>query len=325
MEAVRDVRRLASARKRAAGILYGRLDGQTLRIIRARTVPGGADERTWASLAAEVPPGLTAAGLFAARDEVALSTIELDVLRRQFPAPWQVALVMTPMGRAGFFVREYDGTLDPEHCRREFDVAAPTDLIRRTPGQTALPKLARSRPAAVNGSLAASLGFSFGFSFGVRRSAAAWAIAGIVALAAGYGIGGIEADKRLQLGIEERGDRVMVSWDREAVLGASSGELEILDGTDRLVRNLGQSDLISGRLTYSRRTGDVSVRLRSNGLEEAIRYLGRAPETALPKEISALVRRSANLRVDSADGEARIRELRRSIDRLSARLGPRAL
>src|SRR5882724_11645173 len=70
LDVMRDIRRMASARKGVRGVLYGRLDGQTLRIVRARLVPAGADERAWAKLAASAPSGLTAAGLFALREEV---------------------------------------------------------------------------------------------------------------------------------------------------------------------------------------------------------------------------------------------------------------
>lgn len=305
IEAIREVRRMASARLGVLGVLYGRLEGDTLRIVAARTAPAGADEHTWAKLSAAAPEGLVAAGLFAIREEVAMSRVESEVLRRQFPAPWQVALVMTRDGRAGFFAREHDGTLDPASSRGTFEVDEALELTTYLFGPEGGERPKQSRPMR---------SFAGGFS------PAVWLLAGVLALMAGYGLATMKTAKRLQLGLESRGDRIVVSWDRAAVQRASSGFFEILDGPDRVTRALSPNDLASGHLTYLRRTGDVSVRLQSNGLDEATRFVGRAPASRLPEEIAALVHKSTDLlaKVVAADNQAR--DMQATIDRLSAKI-----
>ncbi len=305
IEAMREVRRLASGRKGPRGILYGRLDGQTLRVSRVRMVPAGpTDERAWAKLAASAPSGLTPVGLFAVREEVALSNIELDLLRRQFPAPWQIALVMTRAGRAAFFAREYDGTLNPSQRLSVFEVSEPAGFEPTEIGQATI---GRARAASAAGSPA-------GFQ------TAGWVLAGLIAILLGYLAAGLGGAKRLQLGMAEHGDRVIISWDRAAVANALSAQVEIVDGSDRMVRTLGPNDLASGRLTFARKTEDVSVRLQSNGLDEATRYVGRPPLAPMRDEIASLVQRSAQLVSETAEREAQLFELQAKVVRLNWRI-----
>ncbi len=308
IEVMREVRRMASTRNDVCGVLYGRLDGQNLSIVRARTLPADADDRAWARLAAAVPSGLTAVGLFTIRDEVSLTRAELDILRRQFPAPWQVALIMTRDGHAGFFTRDRDGTLDPRQSRQTFEV----DQL--TPSTHCFELLGVSSSGAANQPSPVR--------FRQSRPAASllWLLIGAFALGGGYLAAGISAGKRLQLTIQDRGEHVIVSWDRGSVLGAGSGVVEILDGPDRVTRRLEAEDLASGTLTYLRRTGDVSVRLRSNGLDEATRYVGSAPAARVPEEIGALVQRSADLLAAVADDDANLRKLQVAADRLKIRV-----
>jgi proteasome lid subunit RPN8/RPN11 len=60
------------------------------------------------------------------RSGILLSESDLEIHRRFFPAPWQVALVLRPHlsqpMRAGFFVREADGSMGAANSYREFVV-----------------------------------------------------------------------------------------------------------------------------------------------------------------------------------------------------------
>jgi proteasome lid subunit RPN8/RPN11 len=64
------------------------------------------------------------------RSEIFLSEADLDIYRRYFPKPWQVALVLRPSmlypTRAGFFFREADGAVHSAASRQEF-VLDPTE------------------------------------------------------------------------------------------------------------------------------------------------------------------------------------------------------
>ncbi len=305
IEAVREVRRIANGRGGKRGVLYGRLDGQTLRIMRARAVPEGADERAWAKLAASFPSGLTAAGLFSVREEVALSRGDLEMLRAQFPAPWQVALIVTQSGRAGFFARDYDGMLDPFHCHLEFDISE-SDALVPVPFSSAA--LHRSRVAGRHDRSS------------MQAPVLKWAVAGLIAAGVGYGAALYEPAEKLQLGVQENENRMTISWNRAALNGAASGAVEILDGPNRVSFNLDPADLASSRLTYVRRTGDVSVRFRSNGLDHATRFLGRTTAATVRDEIEGFVQKSTVLLGETADRDTRIRELQTKVDLLNARV-----
>jgi len=300
VEAVRDVRSMASKRNGVLGVLYGRLEGESLRIMSAQKTPSNADEHAWGKLCAAPPAGMVAAGLFAIRDEVELSKAESDLFRRVFPAPWQVALVMTRDGEAGFFARDYDGTLNPTESRGLFQVDDALELSTYTFG----PIEASDAP---RGSAWTS-------------SALTWVLAGLLALAAGFSLGAFEHTKRLNLAIDAPGNRIVVSWDRAAVLRAESGVLDISDGPYKVTRNLTPTDLASGRLTFRRGTGDVSVRLRSRGLDEATRYVGRAPVSKMPDDVTALAQTAKELVTRTAVGDLQLRDMQATVARLSAKV-----
>jgi proteasome lid subunit RPN8/RPN11 len=86
-------------------------------------------------------PGLQPIGWYHShtRSEIFLSDADLDVHKRYFPHPWQVALVMKPHTfqpmRAGFFFRELNGSYHIEASYLEF-ILDPLPM-RATPGGTA--------------------------------------------------------------------------------------------------------------------------------------------------------------------------------------------
>ncbi|MEO8028417.1 MAG: hypothetical protein ABI823_18185, partial [Bryobacteraceae bacterium] len=120
-DAIRKLHRKAGTRA-VSGVLYGRLDADTLRIESLRLVPGNSSNAVWAKLASAKPKGLVAVGFFSVRERIALTDSDVMRLRCQFPARWQTALILNPGGRAGFFVRSHDGTLDAARSPAEFDL-----------------------------------------------------------------------------------------------------------------------------------------------------------------------------------------------------------
>ncbi len=74
--------------------------------------------------------GLRAVGWYHShtRSEIFLSDADLEIHKRYFPEPWQVAMVMKPHtfqpARIGFFFREADGSIQTKASYREVSLAA---------------------------------------------------------------------------------------------------------------------------------------------------------------------------------------------------------
>ena len=113
------------------------------------------DEQRLHDLIARAPadfPGLVPVGWYHShtRTEIALSEADLEIHRRFFPEPWQVALILKPYAmrptRAGFFFRESSGAIHSEAAYREFAIEALPVL--RVPVADAVPPvpLSEARP-----------------------------------------------------------------------------------------------------------------------------------------------------------------------------------
>jgi proteasome lid subunit RPN8/RPN11 len=135
--------RLSRGGIEVGGILYGARDGRTVRVLAMRPIAceharGPAfllsDKDRMVlnqQLAADAEDphleGLIAVGWFLShtRSEITLSDSDLELYSIFFPAPWQVTLVVRPgrggSMRAGFFVREADGTVKSENSYLEFN------------------------------------------------------------------------------------------------------------------------------------------------------------------------------------------------------------
>ncbi|MCP5109758.1 MAG: hypothetical protein GY953_02865, partial [bacterium] len=88
------------------------------------------------------------------RDDIFLSDRDVDLYKRFFPAPWQVALVLKPHmqqpTRGGFFFREEDGSLRAASSHLEFTLGRrsrrlpvgfdPSNPQVRTPAGESLPQ-----------------------------------------------------------------------------------------------------------------------------------------------------------------------------------------
>src|SRR5580700_2951194 len=135
--------RLSRGGIEVGGILYGMRDGRTVRILAMRPIAceharGPAfllsDKDRMVlnqQLAADAEDphldGLISVGWFLShtRSEITLSDSDLELYSIFFPAPWQVTLIVRPgragSMRAGFFVREADGTVKSESSYLEFN------------------------------------------------------------------------------------------------------------------------------------------------------------------------------------------------------------
>jgi proteasome lid subunit RPN8/RPN11 len=127
------------------GILFGKCDGEVVRILACRKVDSEyargpsyvlseRDEARFREVmaAAELDPelsGLEPVGWYHShtRSDLFLSEQDIDVHNRHFPEPWQVALVVRPEPfgsvRAAFFTRDGEGVMRGEPVEEEFVVA----------------------------------------------------------------------------------------------------------------------------------------------------------------------------------------------------------
>ncbi len=141
------------------GVLYGTYDGKTVRILAVREIacehahgPSFVlSDKDRAALADQLErdrldarlEGFQALGLYVShtRSEIVLQPGDQETYEAFFPELWQVALVVRPARgsamRAGFFVREADGTVKTDRSYLDFNfpdrVANPLSHVDRSP------------------------------------------------------------------------------------------------------------------------------------------------------------------------------------------------
>ena len=125
------------------GVLYGTREGRTVRITAMREITCEhargptfhLSDNDRAALTAQIErdkgdlrlEGLLVVGWFLShtRSDVTLQQSDLDTFGMFFPEPWQVTMVVHPgragIMRAGFFVREPDGSVRGERSYQEFN------------------------------------------------------------------------------------------------------------------------------------------------------------------------------------------------------------
>jgi len=125
------------------GVLYGTREGRTIRITAMREITCEhargptfhLSDNDRAALTAQIErdksdlrlEGLLVVGWFLShtRSDVTLQESDLDTFGKFFPEPWQVTMVVHPgragVMRAGFFVREPDGSVRGERSYQEFN------------------------------------------------------------------------------------------------------------------------------------------------------------------------------------------------------------
>ena len=125
------------------GLLYGTREGRTVRLLAIRPINcehargpafqlSDADKEVLTEQIEHGPEDprladLICLGWFVShtRSEIVLGESDLEIYEQYFNAPWQVTLVIRPgrggSMRAGFFVREHDGTVRSESSYLEFN------------------------------------------------------------------------------------------------------------------------------------------------------------------------------------------------------------
>ncbi len=343
-QAAEGFQKLARRGLEAGGILYGSRDGRSVSVMAVRPIQceharGPAlllSDRDRETLDRQVQSkpydplleGMLCVGWFVShtRSEIVLSDSDLEIYSKYFGAPWQVTLVIRPARgggmRAGFFVREPDGTVRSDSSYQEFDLAAPVEPTETIePLELDGPQFLPPPP---------------------RRSKWPWLVGwavGVLILAMVllqyFGVLSPRAVP-ISLSVAERDGQLQIQWDQNArpVTAAAQGSLTIVDGGDVHTVALTPPDLARGTFFYFRNSGDVQVRLvvtaptgKKLG-EEASRFLGRPPIEADPNEMQDLQRQRDELQAEveqlkqqNQAAEERVQVLERTLRILQARLG----
>jgi proteasome lid subunit RPN8/RPN11 len=377
-EVAEGFQRLSRGGLEVGGVLYGTREGRTVRIQAMRPMQceharGPAfllsdKDRVGLTeqLASEDPrlEGLIPVGWYLShtRSEIALSEADVEVYSSYFPAPWQVTLVIRPgrggSMRAGFFVREADGTVKSERSYLEFNfpdrLAGVLDRTPRAerPTTERMGGFHRSSqpPTAAPPTMPAPRetertpaptyeGPEFLPSPPPTRK---WpwvalvllAVAVVGAVGARYYLTGPTVEP-IALNVDERDGQLRIEWNRNAksVANATRGALEIVDGTEKKNIPLSPAELRGGKFTWERKSGEVEVRLsveNADGVkaQEASRYLGRAPQKVDTSELAAIKAKRdeleaevERLRTENGKQTERIQQLERTLRILQARLG----
>ncbi len=155
------------------GVLYGTREGRIVRILAMREIACEhargptfhLSDNDRAALTAQLArdkedmrlEGLLVVGWFLShtRSDVTLQQSDLDTYSAFFPELWQVTMVVHPgragAMRAGFFVREPDGTVKGERSYQEFNFPGTSGggVGPNAPGTASFHGLAASRPPPV--------------------------------------------------------------------------------------------------------------------------------------------------------------------------------
>jgi hypothetical protein len=254
-------------------------------------------------LAARASDGLSPLGTFVCRErgEVFLTDDDLADFEKQNGI---LALVIAG-GRAGFFVREADGSVQAIRSHEEFKVSD-----------------ASSRPASDEADMEALLPVPEPRSWRAwKRIAACLVVLAIPAGAFAY-LRPLLPSLPLALAVREEAGQLVIGWNAGAL--AEGSRLEIQDGSERTILML-PADASSA--TYGPQGDDVEVRLstdtRIGGAHwEAARFVAKAPRvkaasSALQDQIGALRKEAQQLRLSLAAGQVRTKALAAKMEALT--------
>jgi len=278
---LRWIPRLNRVVNQSSGLLFGLRHDDEVRVLTAR-----ASE------------GLSPVGTFVcrARGEVFLTDDDLA----NFEKHQGVLALVVAGGRAGFFVREPDGSVQAIRSHEEFRVAD-----------------AASRPSAET-NVAAELPTPaprqwWQVRLAWKRVAACAAFLAVPAGAFAY-LRPLLPYRPIALAIREEAGQLVIGWNEGSL--AEGSRLAIQDGSERTILMLPAN---ASSVTYGLQGDDVQVRLstdtRTGGAHwEAARFVTKAPRrptasSALQERIRTLTIEAQELRRSLAAGQARTKEL----------------
>lgn len=301
------------------GSLYGLLMGGEIRVLAARPENGsGLRGRTKDGGLA----GLERIGIFVrrARGEVFLTESDLECFEGQRAA---VALVLAG-NRAGFFVRQADGSIQAVRSHEEFTVGPMESLSARDDhvANNAAPAAAVVDAAVVTSSAGAHFRAAGAGDRAPRRWRGAATLFVAIPLAALAYFRPL-ASPPIQLQLRHSGEAVAISWNPRAT--ARGGQLEVLDGSNRSAK----FDVPPGQssVSYAPRGNILQVRMTvetalGQPLQESA-FLAVEPVSPSPRRsvapIEPLEAEVSELRQSLESGRERISDLQARIAKLTGR------
>jgi hypothetical protein len=357
------------------GLLYGTREGRRVRLLAIRPINceharGPAFQLSDADkevLAEQIEHGsedprladLICLGWFVShtRSEIVLGEWDLEIYEQYFNAPWQVTLVIRPgrggSMRAGFFVREHDGTVRSESSYLEFNFPDRLAGVLDRPARADRPGGGRGHTVYFRESGAAPARREHPQPAAPQAGPqllpappakskwpwlVAWGAAVVVAAAlAVYYFVLTPAVQPLDVSVIERDGQLQIEWNHDAkpVSAAVRGWLIVTDGQDPRTIPLTQPDLQRGNYAYRRASDDVEVRMRVENAggdkteSKTTTFLAAAPAKAsddakvkaLEQERNDLQAEVDRLKGENAEQAQRLVQLERNLKILQARLG----
>jgi hypothetical protein len=222
-----EIRQRASGRD-ACGLLYGYTYANEVRVVAVRQ----PEDNSGVSI-----EDASVVGVYAvrARGEVFMTETDLETFERHESA---IALVLAG-GKGGFFVREFDGSIQTVRSYEEFAITEAAPKPARPDRST--PQLVSNR----------------------RRINRRWPVAVTVILIALAGPpllrNFLAPAPSLSLAVREQEGQLVITWNPRAVL--RGGQLELFDGTERRIYPLLPQQ---SSATYVLQSREVDVRLTPN-------------------------------------------------------------
>ena len=336
------------------GILYGTREGRTIRILAMRPVAcehargpafllSDADRRLLEEQTSHEAEdsrlaGLTSLGWFCShtRSDIALTEADQEIFSTYFSAPWQVTLIIRPgrggSMRAGFFVREHDGTVRGESSYLEFNFPDRLAGVLDRPARTERPAGFRARPpreTTFRESSAVPAAREFPqpeappapepapvapmagpqlLPAPPPRAKWPWLVAWAAVVLVGiiFGLRYFVLTPRtdpLALSVTERNGQLQIGWNHSSkpIASAVRGALIVTDGEAPRTFPLTQPELEHGAFTYQRTSDDVEVRMSVENavgqkVEETTTFLGAPPKTGPDEKTAALERERDDLK-----------------------------
>jgi hypothetical protein len=297
--------------------------------------------------------GLSRLGWFVShtRGELAMTQGDVEMFSIYFREPWQVTLVIRPgrgsAMRAGFFgweptaPRVITATSTFHRLSGVIDAPARGDRGDSRAGFRTLPPPPASSLRAPRPTASVFEGSQYmPTPIPAERKKWPWLVGGLAVLAvlAFFGLqfyAPTAPPEALGLVMTEAQGQLQIQWSNssKSIVRATKGTLTITDGTavERVALTRGQ--ISDGRYLYTRKGGDVEVRMEVEGsagsLAESSRFFGRPPvaptpiaETqAIEDERAALQAEVDRLKGQNAALSVRIQQLERTQRILEIRLG----
>ena len=279
------------------GLLLGTRESGVIRILGSRKIacahafgPGfrlTAEEIAAADSGALRTNGLQVVGWYGSkpRGKAELSEDDEKLFDRLCPLPWQIALIVLPSTveatRAAVFTRNGEGgaLLPLRELKSEPKLpyaAPPTPQISPPKPPTPI----TPRPPAVLTIPAQPL-FAAPPSAPPALSVPRWAVAAALCLFAAWGVFASRdrwlPQPKLELRSFDSGNALTIEWNTKAVKGTGGGSLEIRDGVESRTYLLNEAQLRAGTMSYPRKTGKVSARLRAGRIEDSATFTGPPP------------------------------------------------